>query len=74
MPLNHCPPRVLTRKGQRKVHFHTSVNKSQITVVGCINATGTALPPFVIFDAKNLKMEWTKGEVPGTTYGLSESN
>ena len=31
------------------------------------------MPPFIIFDAKNLNMEWTKGEVPGTTYGLSDS-
>jgi len=29
------------------------------------------MPPFVIFDAKSLSMEWAKGEVPGTTYGLS---
>ena len=27
--------------------------------------------PFVIFDAKSLNQEWTKGEVPGTTYGMS---
>ena len=29
------------------------------------------LPPFVIFDAKSLNMEWTKDKVPGPTYGLS---
>ena len=29
------------------------------------------LPPFVIFDAKSLNMEWTKDKVPNTTYGLS---
>ena len=34
---------------------------------------GQTMPPFIIFDAKNLNMEWTKGEVPGTTYGLSDS-
>ena len=50
MPLDHRPP----RKGQRKVRYRTSGNKSQITVVGCINATGTALPPFVIFVQKTL--------------------
>jgi len=37
-----------------------------VTVVGCINAVGQALPPFVIFDAKNLNMDWTQEEVPGT--------
>ena len=71
MPLDHRPPRVVVKKGQRKVCYRTSGNKSQVTVVGCVNAAGSALPPFVIFDAKSLNMEWTDGEVPGTTYGLS---
>jgi len=37
-----------------------SGNKLQITVVGCT-------------DAKNLNLQWTEHEVPGTTYGLSNS-
>ena len=72
MPLDHRPPKVLAVKGQKKVRYCTSGNKSQITVIGCVNATGTAIPPFVIFDAKSLNIEWTEGEVPGTTYGLSD--
>lgn len=71
MPLDHRPPHVLTTKGEKKVRYRTSGNKSQITVIGCVNAAGQAIPPFVIFDAKSLNMEWTEGEVPGTTYGLS---
>ena len=31
------------------------------------------MPPYVIFDAKNLNMDWTEGELPGTTYGLSSN-
>jgi len=73
MPLDHRAPRIVAKKGQNKVRYTTSGNKSQVTVVGCINAVGQALPPFVIFDAKNLNMEWTKKEVSGTTYGLSDS-
>ena len=73
MPLDHHPPRILVKKGQRKVRYRTSGNKSQVTVVGCVNAAGSSIPPFVIFDAKSLNMEWTKGEVPGTTYGLSSN-
>ena len=30
------------------------------------------MPPVVIYDRKTLNICWTKGEVPGTTYGLSE--
>ena len=72
MPLDHRPPKVVTKKGQKKVRCRTSGNKSQITVIGCVSATGQAIPPFVIFDAKSLNMEWRKGEIPGTTYGLSD--
>ena len=71
MPLDHRPPKIVTKKGQKKVRYHTSGNKSQITVIGCVSASGHAIPPFVIFDSKSLNKEWTKGEVNGTTYGMS---
>ena len=44
-----------------------------MTVIVCVSATGHALPPFVIFDAKSLNIECTKGEVAGTRYGLSST-
>ena len=31
------------------------------------------IPSFVIFDAKQLNQLWTRGEVIGTRYGLSDS-
>lgn len=73
MPLEHHPPHVVVKRGQRKVRCRTSGNKKQVTVVASVNAAGMCTPPFVIFDAKSLNMEWTKGEVPGTTYGLSNN-
>ena len=71
MPLDHRLPKVATSIGQKKVRTRTSGNKSQVTVIACVSATGHVIPPFVIFDAKMLNYEWTKGEVPGTMYGLS---
>ena len=58
-------------KGQKKVRTRTSENKSQVTVITCVSVTGQVIPPFVIFDAKMLNLDWAKGEVPGTRYGLS---
>lgn len=49
MPLDHRPPKVVTKKGQKKVRCRTSGNKSQITVISCVSATGQVVPPFVIF-------------------------
>jgi len=48
MSLEHWSPKILARKGQKKVQYCTSGNKSQITVVGCINAIGQVLPPFIM--------------------------
>ena len=35
MRLDHRPPKVVTKKGQKKVRSGTSGNKSQFTVTGC---------------------------------------
>ena len=67
MPLDHRPP----KRGHKKVRYRTAGNKSQITVIGCVSATGHAVPPFVIWNAKSMNKEWSAGEVPGTTYRLS---
>ena len=49
--LNQHPPIVVTRKDQKKVRSRT-FGKSQITVIGCVNAAGSHIPPFMILDAK----------------------
>ena len=57
IPLNHSAPKIVTRRGQSKVRYRTSGNKSQVTIM--------------MFDSKSLNMEWRKDEVPSTSYGLS---
>ena len=38
-----------------------------------MSATGQALPPMVVFFGKRFNHELSKGEVPGTLYGMSDS-
>ena len=64
-------PNVVTEIGSKKIQYHQAGKKGQVTIVACVNATGQAVPPMVIFDAKNLNHAWAKNEVPGTRYGLS---
>ena len=73
VPLNPHPPKVVAFRGQKKVCYQCSGSKAQITVLGCCSGTGQTIPPFVIFDAKQLNHLWTRGEVSGTRYGLSDS-
>lgn len=54
MPLEPRPPKVVASRGQKKVRYRTSGTKAQITVIGCRSATGQALPPFIIYAAKQL--------------------
>ena len=70
MPFDPRPPKVAAPKGLKKVRYRSS---GQVTVVGCASASGQPIPPFVIFDAKQLNPIWTKGKVAGTRYGLSDS-
>ena len=72
VPLEPRPPKVVTRKGQKKVRYRTSGQKAQITVLGCASAAGQTLPPFIIFAAKQLNQLWTENEVPGSRYGVSD--
>ena len=67
-----CPPKVITAKGQKKVRHQTSGQKQQITVIGCHSATGQALPPFIIFAAKQINYLWTKNEVNGPCIAVSK--
>ena len=73
MPLDPKPLKRVACKGMKKVHGQASGDKSQITVVGCANAAGRSLPPMVIFKGERFNHEWSKGEVPDTLYGMSES-
>jgi len=72
VPLDPRPPNVITKRGQKKVRYRQSGKKEQISVIGCGNAAGQAIPPMVIFEGKYLNYLWTIGEVPGTIYGMSE--
>lgn len=71
LPLSPAPPKGVCKKGTKTPNSITSGDKSQITVIGCINAAGHCIPPMIIWDRKTLHADMTKGELPGTIYGLS---
>ena len=73
MPLEPRPPKIVTKKGQKKVRYQTSGQKQQITVIGCGSATGHVIPPFIIFAAKQINYLWTKNEVSGSRFAVSDN-
>ena len=66
VPLEPRPPKVIAKRGQKKVRCRTSGQKAQITVIGCGSATGQILPPFIIYSAKKLNHLWMRDEVTGS--------
>ena len=72
VPLDPKGLNVVAEAGSRKVRVRSTGRKGQVTVVACGNATGQLIPPMLIFDAKKLCPAWTRAEVPGTAYGLSD--
>ena len=72
MPLNPSSLKIVTWKGHQNPFQVSSGLKSQVTVVGCVSASGQCLPPMVICDRKSLPPEHAVGETPGTIYGLSQ--
>jgi len=50
----------------------SSQKKEQISVIGCKNAAGQAIPPMVMFDGRYLNYLQPIGKVLGTIYGMTE--
>ena len=73
IPFDFKTPNKVAAIGTKKVRYRQAGTKGQVTVVGCVNAIGQAIPPMIFFDAKNLNHAWTKNEVPGTRYDLSDN-
>ena len=44
-----------------------------ITLLAAASADGTRLPPFIVYKAKNLWSQWTKGGPNGVMYSVSDS-
>lgn len=53
----HHQQNVLAKKGAKRVHLQASEHAESVTIAGCVNALGTAIPPMVIFKGKRLKPE-----------------
>jgi len=54
LPLDPKASQLIFQQGERNPAAVSSGNKAQITVVGCVSAGGSCLPPMVIWDRKTL--------------------
>lgn len=68
----HRPPNVIAPVGQ-KTHSVTSPRSTTTTVIGCVSAAGSSLPPYYVFKGKRLNPELLKGSLPGSKGVMSDS-
>ena len=75
VPLTHKPTRVITASVAKNTPARVGNNRENLTVLPCINAAGTAIPPMVIAKGKTpqaLNAYNTAEGVPGTKYTYQE--
>ena len=73
MPLCSCPGKRGV-KGSKHVQICNSGFKTNITVLACTSAGGYVMPPFIIYQRKNLVESFIQGEIPGTMYGMNSNS
>lgn len=68
------PSKILAEKGQKRVGFITSAERGQTTtIMCCISASGTYVPPLLIYARKRMKPELRKNGPPGAVYRCSDN-
>lgn len=58
---------------RQKVTRRAGVQRTQITAVECISASGQALPPLIVWPACTHRENWTTYPTPGWHFALSSS-
>ncbi|KAJ8932540.1 hypothetical protein NQ314_014590 [Rhamnusium bicolor] len=75
LQLNNNPGKVVTNKGAKMVNCITTAEKGEtISIITCVNAEGSFLPPCCIFKGKNKKIEFEDGLPPGGKVIMGEKS
>ncbi|MES9884138.1 MAG: hypothetical protein ABW185_25105 [Sedimenticola sp.] len=68
----HRPPNIIAPVNS-KPQAITSPRSTTTTVIGCVSASGTSLPPFYVFKGKRFNQELMNGAAPGSRGVMSDS-
>lgn len=64
---------IICHHGLKRVERKIEHSKSCLSVMFCGGATGVYLPPMIVYKAKNIYAEWTRGGPGGTVYDCTPS-
>ncbi|XP_052217931.1 uncharacterized protein LOC127835535 [Dreissena polymorpha] len=69
----HRPSKVITGVSSSKTQAETSPNTGTTTIVACVNAAGTAIPPYYVFKGKRINDKFMNNAAAGAAYTMSDS-
>ena len=73
LPLNTRPSKVISKRGNRDCVAITNKERGEnVTVVTCFSASGSYIPPFVIYKGVRRKPEFGDEFTPGSTFTMTE--
>ena len=58
LSMEHSPQSVIARRGVNTVPGRVSCSRENVTVIACINAAGTTMPPMIIVKGKTHRSLW----------------
>ena len=70
----HVPPKILAQKGKKQIGSITSAERgNNVTMIAAINATGSSIPPLLVFPRTKFKDYMLNGAPPGSVGAASKS-
>ena len=65
--------KALFRRGVKYAERVMDGTKTSVSVEFCASATGVLLPPYVVYQGKNVYPEWCEGGIEGSCFNSSSS-
>ena len=70
----HVPPKILAPKGKKQIGSMTSAEQgNNVTMIAAINATGSSIPPLLVFPRTKFKDYMLNGAPPGSVGAANKS-
>ena len=66
----HKEPKVLAKKGARRVRVTGNEHGENVTVVSCVSALSASVPPMILYKGKRLNAEYAEDLPSGSVYAM----
>ena len=68
----HKEPKVLAKKGSRRVHIIGNEHDENVTIAACVSAARKTIPPMILFKGKRMKPEFLDDLPDGVVVSMTD--